>query len=424
MNVRPQSRVAGGLGVRLVALAGVLFCLAAPADVIVLRDGKKLSGAVVSRSESAIVVRLAISGGTMQQTLNPADVKEVRPDPVPSGIAWLEIPVFGEIGTQVTADAVGKALAEARRLKVRRVVLLIDSPGGQVAEQMAICDTLLAAQDLKPVAFVKHAYSAAALIATACPTIVMHPDGQIGGAVGIYAPDKANPLPRPVEEKFMSVIRARDRMIAERAGHDPLFVDAMSDIDAVISMQSDSGPVRLLAGEVVGGKLLKAKGSILTMTAREASAAGLSIATVASLAELGGLLGYPADQWHSAGRQGWAIMKASADSSRAREAEAQRATRGAQAATVKQVTADAIQKRLPVVRVALQAIDTAAQEAKSQLEREQQAVQYTSAAHSGELYRQKQAEVQARYDQTAADLEKRRQMLEKELAQLRDLQNQ
>ena len=189
---------------RLVALAGVLFCLAAPADVIMLRDGKELSGEVVSRSESAIVLRVAISGGTMQRTVNPADVKEIRPEPASSGITWLEIPVFGEIGTDVTAAGVGKALAEARRLKVRRVVLMIDSPGGQVAEQIAICDTLLAAHDLKPVAFVKHAYSAAALIAMACPTVVMHPDGQIGGAVVIYPPDKANPMPRPVEENWLS----------------------------------------------------------------------------------------------------------------------------------------------------------------------------------------------------------------------------
>lgn len=420
MSVGPEYRATGKLGVRLVGLAGVLLCLAARADVIVLRDGKELSGEVVSRSESAVVVRVAISGGTMQQTLSPADVKEIRPDPVPSGIAWLEVPVFGEIGPDVTADGVGKALAEARRLKVRHVVLLIDSPGGQVSEQMAICDTLLAAKDLKPVALVKHAYSAAAIIAMACPTIVMHPEGQIGGAVGLYPPDKTNPLPRPVEEKYMSVIRARDRLVAERAGHDPLFVDAMSDISAVISMQSEDGQVRLSAGEVAGAKLLKGKGSILTMTSREALASGLSSATLASLSELGQSLGYAADQWHSAGGQGRVIMKAAGEESRARES--QRATQGAQAAAGQRLTAEEIAKRLVDLRAALQVIDTAGRDAKAQLERDQQAVQYTAAAYSRELYQQKQAEVQARYDKTVAELEKKRQVVEKEIAQLRDMQ--
>lgn len=420
MSAVPRYRAVGNLGVRLAGLAGVLLCLAAPADVIVLRDGKELSGEVVSRSESAVVVRVAISGGTMQQTLDPAEVKEIRPEEAPSGIAWLDIPVFGEIGPDVTADGVGKALAEARRLKVRHVVLLIDSPGGQISEQMAICDKLLAAKDLKPVALIKHAYSAAAIIAMACPTIVMHPDGQIGGAVGLYAPDKANPLPRPVEEKFMSVIRARDRMVAERAGHEALFVDAMSDISAVISMQSEDGQVRLLAGEAAGGKLLKGKGSILTMTAREALAAGLSSGTVGSLAEVGQLLGYDADQWHSAGGQGRAIMKADAEESRAREGR--RAAQGAQAAAGQRLTAEEVAKRLVDLRSAVQVIETAGQEARTQLERDQQAVQYTAAAYSKELYRQKQAEVQARYDKTVAELEKKRQVVEKEIAQLREMQ--
>ncbi len=417
MSAGPEYRVAGKLGVWL---AGFLFCFAAPADVILLRDGKELKGEVVSRSESAVVVRVAISGGTMQRTLDPADVKEICPEPVQSGIAWLEIPVFGEIGVDVTADGVGKALAQARRLKVRRVVLLIDSPGGQISEQMAICDRLLAAKDLQPVALVKHAYSAAALIAMACPTIVMHPDGQIGGAVGLYPPDKTNPLPRPVEEKFMSVIRARDRMVAERAGHDPLFVDAMSDISAVISMRSENGKVRLSAGEVAGVRLLKGKGSILTMTSREALAAGLSSATVASLAELGRSLGYAADEWHSAGGQGRAIMKADAEESRAREAR--RMAQGAMAGAGQPLTAEEIAKRLVDCRAAVQVIDIAGGDAKAQLERDQQAVQYTGAAYSRDLYQQKQAEVQARYDKTVADLEKKRQVVEKEIARLREMQ--
>ena len=420
MNAGPEYRATGKLGVPLAGLAGVLFCLAAPADVIVLRDGKELSGEVVSRTESAVIVRVEIPGGTMQRTLDPADVKEIRSDPVPSGIAWLEIPVLGEIGPDVTADGVGKALAEARRLKVRHVVLLIDSPGGQISEQMAICDVLMAAKDLRPVALVKHAYSAAAIIAMACPTIVMHPEGQIGGAVGLYAPDKANPLPRPVEEKLMSVIRARDRLVAERAGHEALFIDAMSDISAVISIQSENGQVRLSAGEVAGAKLLKGKGSILTMTAREALASGLSSATVGSLAEVGQLLGYPADQWHSAGGQGRAIMKAAGEEARVRQS--QRAAQGALAAAGQRLTADEIAKRLVDLRAALQVIETAGQDAMTQLERDQQVVQYTAAAYSKELYRQKQAEVQARYDKTVAELKKKRQVVEKEIALLREMQ--
>ena len=412
--------VHGGLGARLVLIAGVFLCRAAQADVIVLRDGQELNGHVVSRDASSIVVRVAIAGGALQRTLTPAEVREIRPDPAPSGIAWLEIPVFGEIGTEVTADAVGRALAEARRLKVRHVILLIDSPGGRVDEQMAICDRLLEAQDLRPVAFVKHAYSAAALIATACPTIVMQPDGQIGGAVAIYPPDKAHQLPRTVEEKYMSVIRARDRLIAERAGHDPLFVDAMSNIESVVSMRSEGGHVHLLAGEAADARLLKGKGSILTMTAREASSAGLSAATVSSLTALGTSLGYAPDEWHSAGRQGWLIMTAAADGWRAREAEARRNAAGAAAS--QQLTAEEITKRLAAARDGLQAVDAAVAGAKTQLERDQQAIQYTSAAYSRELYQQKQAEVQARYDKTVAELARQRQTLQRAIAQLREMQ--
>jgi len=189
-----------------------------------------------------------------------------------TGPTYMTIPIEGEFGLEVRDEVLRKCLDLARKLEPTAVILEIESGGGSLQSSLEMVKTLREYDDLRLVAYVKQAASAAAFLAMACEEIVMAPTGSIGGCV-IY---KLGPkgTPENIEAKWESIWRAEFRAAAIHAGHDPLLVEAMMRTDLVLHLTEEDGEPKLVEGGK--GKTVKAKGEILTLAGEEAVECGLA----------------------------------------------------------------------------------------------------------------------------------------------------
>jgi membrane-bound serine protease (ClpP class) len=132
---------------------------------------------------------------------------------------------------------VKRAVAEARGAQA--LIFEIDTPGGRIDSAMDITNTILHAP-CPTVAYVKGmgAISAGALISYSCKSIVMAP----GTAIGASAPvgSGGGEMPRDVDEKTKSFLRARYRALGEENGHDPTLGEAMVDAGIEVRGHKDA----------------------------------------------------------------------------------------------------------------------------------------------------------------------------------------
>jgi membrane-bound serine protease (ClpP class) len=290
------------------ALTAALAVLAAAdnrADTLTKTDGKTFEGRVVAESPTHVTFESNSGGITLRQKVARTQIRSID-RPVLVGPGYCTIPISGEIGSEVTAGAFKAALDEARRNGAKYVILDIDSPGGLVAEKNKILAAMAESADLEFVAHVRRAISAAAVIAIGCPHIVMAPEASIGATV-VFEVDRKG-TPRNIEEKFRSVIRAQERVVAQMGNHSDLWIRGMSEIDLELhtARGADGRPVLIEGPAPEGATVVKRKGQILTLTAAEARDAGLSEATVGGVAEVRDVLGIKA--WHNAGDSAGALM--------------------------------------------------------------------------------------------------------------------
>ncbi|HUU10409.1 MAG TPA: hypothetical protein VM431_07685 [Phycisphaerae bacterium] len=211
------------------------------------------------------------------------------------------IPIKGVIGRHFTAGRMQACLKEAERLKPAVVVLELDTGGGDIIDAERIVDLIIAHKDLRFVAFVRKALSAGATIALACEKIFVAESATIGGAVSYSVGSDGIPqrLPADVAEKFQSVWRAVCRKAAEHGGHPTLIAEAMVDPAFALTTREEGGkPVFERDGQ---GKVLKAKGRILTLTAREAIDCRIAQAMVLDLQGIAQHLGMP--NWKQTGER-------------------------------------------------------------------------------------------------------------------------
>lgn len=302
-----NENLAGWCGVCLLMLAAA----ATSADSITRKNGAVINGQIVAERPDAVVIEVESQGIVFRQTVPRAQIRSMQRDKAAAGPAYCQLPVQGVIGTDVTADALMAGFSEARAQHADYVVLVFDSLGGDIAEMNKILDVMRSNRDLKPIAYVKHAISAAAVIAMSCPRICMGPDGTIGAAVPYHL--GPNGTPELIEEKFQSIVRAQMRAAAQLGGHSELWVRGMSEPDIELATDTRRGkPVLLEASDAPDGTIIKRKGQILSATASEAKAGGLSLGTVATVDDLRKPLNI--SQWHSTGDRAWfaVVNKASA----------------------------------------------------------------------------------------------------------------
>jgi hypothetical protein len=278
------------------ALAGVLTSSAA-ADHIILRNGRTLDGEVVREDDRALAVEIFASPYTFVRNVNKSQVREwQRPPHV--GAPYVLIPIFGVIGNDVTVDALREGLAKAREANPRCIVLAIDSPGGDISQMNGMVDLLIdASKDVEIVAYVKQAYSAAAVIAMCCREVYMRPDAVIGACVPFQMAENG---PADVDAKFRSAFEAKIRASTFHGGHADLLIRGMSEMDLKIFLVTENGkPVLRTAGP---GRLIKSSGQILTLTTNEAVQCGLAHNTT-SMEDLGNqVAGGP---WYESSHRPW-----------------------------------------------------------------------------------------------------------------------
>ncbi len=204
---------------------------------------------------------------------------------------YLRIRVKGVIGRDFSAEDMKAHLARATSLKPTVIVLEIDTPGGAVMDAEKIVDLMIESKGLRFVALVRKGLSAGVPIALACPEIYVTETATIGAATSYLGDKTGRPmvLPRDVAEKFQSVWRAVCRKAADSGRHPSLLAEAMADPGFALTMRKHGK--RIVFERDGKGDTLKAKGRILTLTAREACSCGLVRGTAADFKTLGQKLG-------------------------------------------------------------------------------------------------------------------------------------
>ncbi len=316
---------------RSVCIAACVLCLPAPAlfgDIVKFTDGKSVEGLIRSEGTDFVVIEV-YAGGTstlmridlsrvdsiIRQPYSPPKAKARKPKP-PEGAApaappgkasadeagaapktprYFVIPLHGEVGKDIAARQVMQAMEAGLLSGGTILVLEIDSPGGLISESQAIIDLLAEHKDRRSIAFVKSAYSAAAVIALTCDEIYLADGASIGAATAVMiersqAQSKARMVVAP--EKVQSVWRAACRHAAEIGGHDPLFAEAMVDPDVQLRTVRKDGTttieqvMELAPEDFSEGRVVSAKGKLLTLTAKEAVAFGLAAGIAAQRTDL------------------------------------------------------------------------------------------------------------------------------------------
>jgi hypothetical protein len=292
----------------LLATAAVLVATATTdnrADTLTRKDGATFEGRVVAESADAVTFESNAGGITLRQKIARGQIRSIE-RVVVEGPGYCRVPFVGDVGGRIKADDLRAALGEARRSGAEYVILVIDSPGGEVREWWRLMEVLDENRDLKFVAYCKEALSAAAMTALACPHLVMAPEASIGAAV----PYRVTPegTPADVDEKFRSAFRAATRAASGMGGRTDLWVRGMSEVDLELALVPDAaGRPKLIEGPAPeNGRPIKHKGQILTLTAREALDAGLSDGTVRSLGEIRAALGLKT--WHDTGDAAWSVI--------------------------------------------------------------------------------------------------------------------
>lgn len=138
----------------------------------------------------------------------------------PEGTRYLEIPLKGEFGKEITAPGVRDAIRAAKAKKAQAVVLILDSPGGLVIDAQAIAGVLdkecAASPDLKVYALVTRAISASVWPLSRCDKIFFAPGGAAGAAVAFRWDDRTGSA--EVDAKFNAAIAAQVSAAAEKHG--------------------------------------------------------------------------------------------------------------------------------------------------------------------------------------------------------------
>jgi membrane-bound serine protease (ClpP class) len=301
-------RIACGTGAAAAILA---MALGAAADTLVLKDGRRIEGRLVSDDGAAVVFEMRSRGAALRCTFARDQVASIEAE-AREGPSYYPLPFIGTIGRDertdqfVTAAAFREALEEVRRVRPAYVVLVIDSRGGALADLTEILEIIRESTDVQFVAYVKQALSAASAVALACPRIYMAPGATIGAAVPFQRlPDGT---PAVIEEKMESAVRAMFRAAAATGGHSELLVRGMMEAEVRLALVERGGkPVIVEArGPGGAGELIKERGTILTLTAAEGVRLGLATGIADSVEAIGENLGHAA--WHKADDLAWHHM--------------------------------------------------------------------------------------------------------------------
>lgn len=177
------------------------------ADVVVRDDGHRFEGEIVAEDSSAVSIDTVIATVRTTLTLKRSEVKSVEKQPVPPGFfdppspparlsdpktfgaqdtLYLEVPIAGKFGEAVYADGVGRAIAYAKRNRIKHVVFSINSSGwNNLDEARETAKALKQSHDgLAYHSIVLNCIGDALAVALMCDTVNLAPGAKVGGAPG------------------------------------------------------------------------------------------------------------------------------------------------------------------------------------------------------------------------------------------------
>lgn len=163
----------------------------------------------------------------------------------------LIIPIEGPID-YVQECILRRGLKKAEAEQYDRVILTINTPGGQVDNMLEMLEMLQKVK-IETIAYIQEAISAGSFIAIACNRIFFMPKGVIGAAAVIDG--KGKNLDKNLQAKMDSYLNAKIRTLTEKDPTRASIQRAMMDINFVLKWDD---------------KVIKPAGELLTLTAVEA----------------------------------------------------------------------------------------------------------------------------------------------------------
>jgi len=163
------------------------------------------------------------------------------------------IPVHEEVGTPLHY-IIRRGLKEAIERKAGAVVLDMDTPGGALDSTFDIMEAIEKFPGTTVAYVDNEALSAGAFISATTDEIWFAPDGVIGAAAPVSA--TGADIDSTMRQKLVSYLKARVRAISEGKGYRGEVISAMIDTDYELK---------------IGDRVLKPKGELLSLTAKEAS---------------------------------------------------------------------------------------------------------------------------------------------------------
>ena len=230
----------------------------------------------------------------------------------------LVIPIREDIELS-TAVYVEREIERVARGEVDLVLVEIDTLGGRVDATWRIRDALVKAvsrDEVPVVAFVDNkAFSAGAVISMSCDRIYIAPTGKIGAAmpisIDLIGGQKQKDPDR--EEKILSAFRGDVRALAKTKGYPPAIAEAMVDRDEEVSLVTIDGKKEYLGKKALRnrqrelgldsvpfaerekrmkvGKIICARGELLTLDYEQAKEVGVATDILSSREEVFTTLG-------------------------------------------------------------------------------------------------------------------------------------
>lgn len=229
---------------------------------------------------------------------------------------YFTIPVFGQLGREVTADAFSAAIDAAIDAKADYVVLLLDSDGGNLLEAERMIAVLGRHADLKTIAMVKRAMGPSVALSFACRRIYLYGEG----SASLILPEQLNGQPLTLEqtEQLRAALRRNLVEACKVAGREPLV--ALGMIEPDLSLYVTPGvPVRVaLTRGGTESQWFKRPGQMLTFDPTNAVEYGYAEGVCTTMDQVARKMGL-SDGWTSASDRGGQIMRQAADAFRAEQ---------------------------------------------------------------------------------------------------------
>jgi len=334
-------------GRSLAALACVLALgQTALSDIITMRNGRTFEGRILEQTPTVVRADVKVGGIRIQASVARAKVASIEKKPLPEGFfdagavdaasgsalpsggtAYLEIPVTGTIGTEVTTAGITRCLNYAAGQRIGHIVFVIDSRGGDLDAARAIRDALqYHVKRLTYHCIIRRAEGEALIFPIFCKTILLAPDARLGAVKLTVDPSKLR------SGQTVQILRAQ---AARRAGE---FTESRGFPGDVVRAMID--PAYNLSGWTEEGKEIHLAESpprdlptnrlvfsdsdaaaVLTLTGKQAAAIRFGRLYTGDASGIGKLLGLA--KWTSAGDYGpKAMTETAAREARRKQAEA------------------------------------------------------------------------------------------------------